>query len=170
MNSTTAPALAAASKVIDTRAGFAAAVHEGVGAALSGGVRRMFWADADFGDWPLDDPALLQSLANWLRLPQRQLVLLAGSYDLLSRQRPRFAAQYRLWAHAIQACAPADDELATLPSILLAEPALAVQLIDPIRWRGRVIVDAEELRQWHDRIDAILQRATPAFAATTLGL
>ena len=39
---------------------------------------------------------LLQRLTDWLRLPQRQLVLLANDYEDLRRRRARFVASYRL--------------------------------------------------------------------------
>ena len=81
----------------------------------------MLWVDTDFADWPLDDPALLQRLTDWLRLPQRQLVLLASDYDDLRRRRARFVACYRLWSHAISAFGPAEDDVAQLPCLLLAD-------------------------------------------------
>lgn len=155
---------------IDSRADFVAAVHDAVDQALARGARRMLWGDKDFAEWPLDDPALLQRLTHWLRLPQRQLLLLAHDFDGLVRSRARFVAWYRLWSHGVGACSPAPDEPLELPCVLLAEGTVLVHLLDPERWRGWVATDAALLRQWRDQIDALLQRSAPAFPATTLGL
>ena len=90
---------------IESRADFVAAVHDTVSLALAGATRRMVWVDADFAEWPLNEPALLQALTNWVRLPQRQLVLLAADYDDLRRRHARFTAWVRLWSHASPASA-----------------------------------------------------------------
>ena len=154
---------------IDSRSGFVAAVHEVLDLALARRTRRMLWVDADFAGWPLDDAILLRRLTHWLRLPQRQLLLLAGDYAVLCRS-PRFMACYRLWSHAIAAHAPAEDDVAQLPCLLLAERAALVQLMDKSHWRGWIAEEAASLRSWHERVDALLQRSEPAFPATTLGL
>lgn len=155
---------------IDSHGDFVAALHDTVALALQGAARRMVWCDADFADWPLDDAALWQRLSDWLRLPQRNLVLLARDYDSLPRRCPRFVAGYRSWSHAIHAFSPGDDDAAELPTVLLADNVAVVQLFDPPRWRGRAGSDAVDLLVWADRLDALLQRSSPAFAATTLGL
>jgi len=155
---------------IESRGEFLAALHDAVDRAVTRGARRMVWVDADFAEWPLEDPALLQRLTDWLRLPQRQLVLLAADYGDMRRRRARFVAWYRLWSHAINAYGPSPDDVAELPCVLWAERAALVFLLDPLRWRGWAVSDALAQRQWRDRIDAILQRSQPAFPATTLGL
>jgi hypothetical protein len=45
-----------------------------------------------------------------------------------------------------------------------------VHVADKERWRGRISLDLTEVKQWWDRIDALMQRSDPAFPATTLGL
>lgn len=159
-----------ARRAIDSRSAFSGAVQQAVELALERRTRRMLWADSDFADWPLDDPALLQRLTDWLRLPQRQLVLLASDYDDLRRRRARFVACYRLWSHAISAYGPAEDDVAQLPCLLLAERTVLVQLLDKTHWRGWSSTEAASLQAWQERSDALLQRATPALAVTTLGL
>jgi hypothetical protein len=161
---------AALQRPIESRADFVAAVHDTVSLALARATRRMVWVDADFAEWPLDDPALLQALTDWVRLPQRQLVLLAAGYDDLRRRRARFTAWVRLWSHAVISCSPSQDDVAELPCVLLAEGAGLVHLLDPVHWRGWASSDAVQQREWRDRIDAFLQRSTPAFPVTTLGL
>jgi hypothetical protein len=155
---------------IDTRGDFVAAVRDAVDQALACAARRMLWVDPDFSEWPLDDPALLQRLTDWLRLPQRQLHLLASDYQHIRRHRARFVSWYKLWSHAIAAFSPAQEVVAELPCVLLAEGAVLVHMQDPLRWRGWVVADAAQQRQWRDRLDAVLQRSEPVFPATTLGL
>jgi hypothetical protein len=156
-------------RAIDSRSAFVAALHEAIAQAQARRARHMVWADADFADWPLDDPALLQRLTDWLRLPQRQLQLLAADYDGV-RRHARFVDCYRLWGHAITAHSPAPEDAASLPCLLLADDALLVQLLDKSRWRGWATTEPAELRPWRELTDAILQRSVPAFPATTLGL
>lgn len=161
---------AALKRPIDSRGEFVAAVHDAVDQAVARAARHMLWVDPDFSGWPLDDPALLQRLTDWLRLPQRQLQLLASDYDDIRRRRARFVSWYKLWSHAISAFNPAQDDVAELPCVLLARGTVLVHLQDPVHWRGWAVHDAAQRRQWHDRLDAILQRSEQAFPATTLGL
>lgn len=155
---------------IDSRDGFVAAVHGAVARARDCGARRMVWADADFADWPLDEPALLEPLAAWARLPQRRLTLVAVRFEPLQRRSPRFVAWRQTWSHAVDAFTPAPGDEADLPSLLLVERVCAVHRADPARNRGRIVEEASELRGWVDGIDAFLQRCDPAFPVTTLGL
>ena len=147
---------------IESQGEFVLALHEAVTLALQHPARRMVWVDPDFEGWTLDDAALWPRLVDWLRLPQRRLVLLARDYEGLSRRCPRFVAGYRLWSHAITAFSPARDDEAALPSVLLVEVAGVVQVWDKERWRGRASADLSELRHWVDRLDAVLQRSSPA--------
>ena len=156
--------------VIDSRSAFVAAVHAGVQQALQRRARRMLWCDRDFADWPLDDPELLQRLSDWLRLPQRQLLLLASDYEVLRRDRARFVAWYRRWSHAVSARAPASDDLADLPCLLLADRTVLVQVQDKTHWRGRISGEPAALQACRERTDALLQRSQAAFPVTTLGL
>jgi hypothetical protein len=155
---------------IDSRGVFVEAVGQALEQALARRARRMLWVDADFVDWPLDDPLLLQRLTDWLRLPQRQLVLLGGDFEPLRRSRSRFLACYRSWSHAIAAFAPAADDVAELPCLLLAERTVLVQVLDKVHWRGWVSTEPASLRLARERTDALLQRSQAALAVTTLGL
>lgn len=155
---------------IDSRADFVGALHRTLAAALQAQSRRMLWVDPDFGDWPLDDEQLLQSLAAWLRQPQRELVLLATQFDDLGRCHARFVSWHRPWSHAVAARCPAAEDAAELPSLLLADDVGLVQLTDKPHWRGRACDDRAEMRQWRDQLDACVQRSSPALPATTIGL
>ncbi len=164
------PGTAGAPPAIDTRAGFHRALLWGAASAIGDGARRIVWVDADFDDWPLDDAGLLDPLTAWLKLPMRQLVLLAARYDGVPRRHPRFTAWRRDWGHAMQTLQAPAEMAEGLPTLLLDDRRTCVQLIDRVHWRGRSSLDARTRLQWHDSIDVVLQRSEPAFAATTLGL
>jgi hypothetical protein len=155
---------------IDSRAGFAQAVHWGVAAAVARGARRILCCDADFAAWPLDDAALHALLVPWLRLPQRRLVLLAAHYDDVPRRHPRFVRWRRDWSHAIEPLQAPEDATVELPSLLLDDGPVVVELLDPVRVRGRAGIDAVAAQAWRERTDVWLQRSTPAFPVTALGI
>lgn len=156
--------------VIDTRAAWQAALRWGLEIAIQRGARRITCVDATFETWPLDDPVLLQGLTAWLRLPQRRLVLLARHFDEVPRRFPRFTSWRRDFAHALEAWQAGEELAAALPSLLLDDGPLSVQLIDETHWRGRAALDTRSAILLRERIDVILQRSAPAFAVNTLGL
>ena len=157
---------------IASRSDFVAALRWGFGAALARGARRLWCVDADFADWPFDDPLLLAGLGEWLKLPQRQLILLAQSYEPMQRHHPRFVAWRRSWSHTVAAWSPAAGlpTLPTLPTLLLDDGPISVQLLDAVRWRGMAQLDAHAAQQWRIEIDAFLQRSEAAFPVNSLGL
>ncbi len=160
----------AAPPVIDSRSSYVAAVAWGFEAAIESGARRIVCADSDFTVWPWDDSATLDRLTVWLRLPQRSLQLLARDFDALPRCHPRFTAWRRDWVHAISGWQVPADWPQEIPTLLVADPAISVQLIDRVHWRGRAQADERTAQQWRTGIDAVLQRSQPALAVRTLGL
>lgn len=155
---------------ITSRSEFQAAVRWGFETAMASSARRIVAVDPHFADWPLDDPALHSALTAWLRLPQRRLVLLATRYDELPRRHARFVAWRALWAHAIDTRAPAEDDVADLPTLLVDDGSTSVHLRDALHWRGRADADPRSAHQWRERIDVLLQRSEPAFPVNPLGL
>ncbi|MFY9510380.1 MAG: hypothetical protein WAQ05_05350 [Rubrivivax sp.] len=155
---------------IGSRSEFQAAVRWGLQTAIAAGARRIVAIAPSFADWPLDEPALHQALAAWLRLPQRRLVLLAANYDAVPRRHARFVAWRTSWSHAIDTRSPAEGDTLELPTLLLDDGATTVHLLDPVHWRGRAACDARIAHQWRDEIDAHLQRSEPAFPVNALGL
>lgn len=156
--------------LIDSRAGFVAALRWGFAQATARDARRIVCVDPDFADWPLGEPDLLDAFTAWLRRPQRQLVLLAAGYDDVPRRHPRFVAWRRHWAHAVSAWQAPEDLCPVLPTLLLDDGPLLLRLIDRTHWRGRATLDAGASRPYRDEIDAVLQRAAPAFPVNHLGL
>ncbi|MBA4177955.1 MAG: hypothetical protein C0505_15575 [Leptothrix sp. (in: Bacteria)] len=156
--------------VIDSRSGWHAALSWGFGTAMAQEARRIVVVAPDFADWPLDDPALLQALTGWLRLPQRRLVLLAAGFEALPRRCPRFTSWRAPWMHAIEGWQVPDDLARDLPTVLTCDKGVSVQLIDAQHWRGRADVDDRRARQWGEEIDVVLQRSERALAVRSLGL
>ncbi len=155
---------------IASRADFAEAVRWGVQTAVAQGARRIVCVDADFSLWPWDDAAVLDALAAWLRLPQRQLVLLARTFDAMPLRFPRFHRWRRDWVHAISAWQPPADMGVALPTLLLSDTGVVVHLVDAVRMRGRAEVDRRRALVWVEEIDVVLQRSETAYAVSTLGL
>ena len=155
---------------VDGPAGFAAALRWGFEQAVAQGARRILCVDPDWAGWPWDDLALQERLTAWLRQPGRRLVLLAERYDDVPARFPRFTAWRRPWLHAIEAWAPCEGFGVELPTLLVDDRGLCVELLERGQWRGRAAVDAARAGAWCERIDALLQRCEPAFGASPLGL
>jgi hypothetical protein len=160
----------AAPPVIDSHSAYVAAVAWGFEAAIERGARRIVCADSDFATWPWDDAATLERLTAWLRLPQRSLVLVARDFDAMPRCHPRFNTWRRDWAHATSGWQIPPDWPHELPTVLVADQAVSVHLIDRVHWRGRAQIDERAANRWREAIDVVLQRSEPAFAVRTLGL
>lgn len=156
--------------VIDGRASFAAAVQATLAAAIARDARVLLWVDEDFGSWPLDDAALLETLGAWLRRPQRQLRLLARDYDALARAHPRFARWRVDWTHAIDARRPDPAMRAPLPTLILDDGPVLLQLAQRDPPRGLAARDAQAAWQARDELSAVWERAEAAWPLRPLGL
>ena len=148
-------------------------VHAGLRAAFADaaaqGCREIWLCDADFADWPLNEPALIEHLTQWAK-PYRKLTLIAQSFDEFPRRHARWVAWRRTWSHVVECRANVELEAGKMPTMLLAPGLVTVRLVDPERYRGsvsRVPADAIHAREL---IDAVLQRSEEAFPATSLGL
>ena len=156
--------------IIDSRTSFAAALRWGFTRATAGSARRIVCVDRDFALWPLDDVDLHGELTAWLKRPQRQLVLLAASFDAVPRCHPRFVAWRRLWSHAVAPLSAPEDLAGDLPTLLLDDSGTLVRLIDAVHWRGRASSDERTAVPWREQVDAVLQRSEAAFPANPLGI
>lgn len=133
-------------------------------------VRRIVCIDPDFDGWPLDDPGALRAFTDWLRLPQRQWVLLASSYAAVPRRQPRFTAWRAPWVHALHTLQVPAECRADLPSVLLDDQGLCLWLSDRERGRGGALRDRRAAHPWLERAGDLMARAEPAFPVTPLGL
>jgi hypothetical protein len=155
---------------ISTQLEFGDAVRAAVLSAIAREARSMLWCDPDFVAWPLDDPALLDPLATWLRRPMRRLVLLGGRYDRMERAHPRFTKWRDPWVHAIDTREPSDLAPADVPTLFLDDGPTVLELWDRDIPRGRAGRDPAAAASARDRIDAALQRSVPAWPTKPLGL
>lgn len=157
--------------IITGRQAFVQALRDGLQLTAEQGGRELFWLDADFVAWPLSEPAVLESLKQWA-LPHRQLRIAAAQFDELRRLHPRFVQWRQTWDHVVQAAQyQAEDVGVGRPVGLLQAPGLfSLRLLDAQQWRAVISVrTAEEIiaREW---FDAVWQRASASFPASTLGL
>ena len=121
-------------------------------------------------DWPLDDTRLLDTLAPWLRLPGRRLVLVAAAWSRATREHPRFTRWRVPWAHALETRRVQDEDAGAVPTLLLDDGPTSLVVLDRERWRGRCSRDPAEAQAFRERFDALTQRSEPDFPPTTLGL
>lgn len=162
-------AVQAASPLLASRADFHAALLAGLDEAQAASAPELWLVDRDFANWPLGDRAMVERLQAWIT-SRRQLRLLALDFRGLGERAPRWVAWRRPWAHAVS-CFEIHPELAgEVPSLLLLPGRLAVRLFDPDRYRGSVERAPVELVRCRELVDALSQRASPAFSVTTLGL
>lgn len=147
--------------------------HEAIRAALTlaadAGAVELCFVDPDFQDWPLNERAVVESLARWAS-SRRKLVMYAHSFDALPRIAPRFTEWRRQWAHIVQCRTDPEIEAQGVPSFLLVGGEVSVRLLDPVRHRGVTSGRATDQVQCREAIDALLQRSIEAFPPTTLGL
>jgi hypothetical protein len=154
---------------IGSRKDFHEAIRVALAQAADAGASEICLVDPDFDDWPLNDRAVVQTLARWAA-SRRRLVLFAHSFDELARSAPRFAEWRRQWSHIVQCRSDPDLEVQQVPSLLLVAGEVAVRLLDPVRYRGVVSGRASDQVECRETIDALLQRSVEAFPPTTLGL
>jgi hypothetical protein len=143
-------------------------VRDALAAAAREGWRELILSDASFEDWPLGERSVVDALQAWSQTGRR-MVLLARRYDTVLRQHARFVQWRGRWSHIIEARAcPAADPL-DLPSAIWT-PHWVLERREPERSIGycggepeRRVALREVLQEW-------LQKSTPSFPATMLGL
>jgi hypothetical protein len=147
--------------------------HDALGAALAGaahtGAAEICLVDPHFNDWPLNEPAVVESLSQWVS-SRRRLLVVAHSFDDVARRAPRFAAWRRQWAHVIQCRATEELEADQVPTLLFVPGLVCVRLLDRVHYRGTVSGRPSDHVECRESIDALLQRSAEAFPVTTLGL
>jgi len=154
---------------IASRKDFHEAVRVGLTQAADAGASEICLVDPDFDDWPLNDRAVVETLARWA-LSRRRLTVFAHSFDELARTAPRFAEWRRQWSHIVQCRCDPELEVQQVPTLMLVPGEVAIRLLDPVRYRGVVSGRATDQVECRETIDALLQRSVEAFPPTTLGL
>ena len=154
---------------VEGRAEFPAALLATLDECAQAGVQQLWWCDADFSDWPLGQPAVIEALTRWID-SKRQLTLIAARYDRFTAHFPRWVTWRRQWSHVVRCLAVHEELAGQVPSLALASGLVGVQLHDPERLRGRLYREASDLRRCKDLVDALSQRTSESFPVTTLGL
>ena len=154
---------------INSRAEFVEAIRVSFALAASDGAREIVCVDPDFADWPLDDRAVIESLAAWVDA-RRSLLLFGHAFDQIARRQPRFVDWRRQWGHSVHCRSDPELEAAQVPTILLARGVTCLRLVDRVHHRGTVSNRPVDMAECRDAIDALLQRSVEAFPVTTLGL
>jgi hypothetical protein len=156
-------------RMLLSRGEFHDALRQALEQAASDGCRELFISDPDFSDWPLSEPAVVDSLTRWA-LPHRRLTVLAQNYDEMPRRHPRWVVWRRRWDHVVTCRALESPEVGAVPSLLLAPGLATVRLFDPVHYRASVSTHADDALRAREHLDALLQQSSDAFSASVLGL
>lgn len=147
---------------------FAELVRRAFAMAAEQGWREIIICDASFEDWPLGERSVAQALNDWARTG-RKLTMLAQNYDEVVRRHARFVNWRRTWSHIIECRGNASVSASDLPSAFWS-PVWVFQRLDLTRSTGVSGPEAARRLALRERLAEKLQRSSPAFAATTLGI
>lgn len=157
-------------ETIDTREGFRQALLESLDQCGRDGIAHLWLCDPDFSEWPLGQPAVVESLTRWAT-SRRRLTLVAGRYDQLATRCPRWVAWRRQWSHIVQCLQVLEEHASQVPMLVYGPPSVALRMQDLTRHpRGRRYRSVSDIAACGELVDAISQRAEESFPATTLGL
>ncbi|MFL6693334.1 MAG: hypothetical protein ACJ8GO_10270 [Ramlibacter sp.] len=150
------------------REAFRQMIRDALARAAAEGWRELILSDASFADWPLGERGVAESLQAW-SASGRRCILLARRYDDVRRLHARFVDWRQTWSHIVEAhgC-PSADPL-EFPSVIWS-PAWTMRRLDVDRCNGVAGREPERRVAVRELIDGWLQKSSPAFAATTLGL
>lgn len=159
---------------IDGRATFLQTFVELLQEAAEGRWPNICLCAPHFLDWPLGDVAVVDALTQWARRGgQRHLDVLAANYEHWPQHHPRWLRWYQTWAHLVTCWQASEDLADPLPSILLLhrqQETVSLQLTNSHYQTGWLNRGGPRAALAHREIDVILQRSTPGFSASTLGL
>ncbi|HWI81936.1 hypothetical protein [Ramlibacter sp.] len=150
------------------RAAFEQLVRDALATAAREGWREIVLSDPDFGDWPLGERAVAETLQAW-SASGRRCTLLARRFDEVARRHARFVTWRITWSHIIEARACRAADPAELPSAIWS-PGWVLQRIDLERCIGYAGSEPERRLMLHEALQGWLRRSSPSFPANTLGL
>lgn len=156
-------------RLITSRSEFHGALRAALTNAADQGCREIWLCDLDFADWPLSEPAVIETLTRWAK-SHRKLHLLAQHYDEFPRRHARWVTWRRTWSHIVECRANTELEAGKMPTMLLAPGLVTVRLVDPVRYRGSASTKTADAIEAREVIDAVLQRSEEAFPVTSLGI
>jgi hypothetical protein len=150
------------------RVAFQQLVRDALACAAREGWREIILSDPDFDDWPLGEIAVAQSLQAW-SAGGRRCTLLARRYDVVVRRHARFVNWRAVWSHIIEARACASADPLELPSAIWS-PGWVMQRLDIERCNGFCGSEPERRLMLAENLQGWLQKSSPSFASSTLGL
>lgn len=150
------------------REAFAQTVRDALACAAREGWRELILSDPTFGDWPLHERTVVESLQAWARSGHRFLML-ATRFDEVQRRQPRFVRWRQTWDHLIECrqCRGVDPQ--DFPSALWS-PVWVMQRHDLPHSVFVCDSDAARRLALHQLLEEYRRSGTPGFASTTLGL
>jgi hypothetical protein len=156
-------------RLITTRIEFHDALREAFAEIAQQGCREVWLCDADFADWPLDEPGIIELLTRWA-MPHRKLTVIARDFDEFARRHPRWTEWRRTWSHVVD-CRVLDEADAVQPPVILLAPGvITLRLVEPTHPRGSLSREAADMVRNRELVDAVSQRSSEGFPATILGL
>ncbi len=154
---------------VTSRTEFHDAVRACLRQALDANAREIFMIDPTFADWPLNEPAVVDTVARWAG-SGRSLTLLAHRFEELPRRHMRFVEWRRNWSHVVRCRADEDLEEQQIPTLLFVSGLVCLRMVDKVEYRGTLSGTAVDLAMGKEAVDALLQRSSDAFPITALGL
>ena len=154
---------------VTSRAEFRGAVRTCLAGAADAGAREIVMIDPTFADWPLNDPAVVETFARWTR-SDRSLTLMAHRFDELPRRHMRFVEWRRNWSHVVRCRADEELEEQQIPTLLLVPGQTCLRMVDNVNYRGTVSSQAADLVMGRETVEVLLQRSSDAYPVTALGL
>jgi hypothetical protein len=150
------------------REGFEQLVRDALMRAAREGWPEIILSDATFGDWPMRERSVVESLYAW-SASGRHMTLVATRYDEVLRNHARFVSWRKTWGHVIdcrvcRAVAPAD-----FPSAIWSR-AWFMHRLDPQHSAGICGYDRDRSVQLKEVLDERIRNSAPGFSASTLGL
>ena len=156
-------------RMLASRGEFHDALHAAFDQAAAQGCREIWLSDVDFSDWPLGDISVVERLTRWA-MPHRKLTVLAQHYEDVATRHPRWVAFRQMWSHVVTCRSLEEAEPGAIPSMFLAPGVVTVRLFDAVNYRASMSSDVADAVRAKEALDAVLQRSTEAFPASTLGL
>ena len=147
---------------------FVSLVREVIDSADRQAWREWWWCDDDFADWPLGERAVAEALDRWAG-QGRRLHLLARSYQTMRERHARFVTWRVRWDHCVEARACPSASAVVFPSGMWM-PGMCWSRVDAVRSVVLCSDEAHHRAHMRQTFQGWWNKATPSFAASTLGL
>lgn len=143
-------------------------VRDALSCAAREGWPEIILSDATFGDWPLRERSVLESLQAWSATGRRMLML-ATRYDEVIRNHARFVSWRKTWGHIIDCRVCCVAVPADFPSAIWSR-TWSMHRINPLRSTGICGYDRERWVNLKELLDEKYLDSVQGFPASTLGL